>query len=73
MEGVGSTTQTNKGWQNHELSDAEQYRRKMLAQEAQIEMYKRNIAELEKEKYALIMRVAELTDTQCCGGKKHKE
>ena len=44
-----------------------------LEDSKEINMYEKTIADLTEQNYKLMMRIKELTDTQCCGGKKHKE
>ena len=43
----------------------------MIGLTSEVGMLKTEIAMLEKSRYDLMNRVRELTDTQCCGGKKH--
>ena len=62
---------TEEKWNNHEDDAAEQTRRSLLRLESDIDLYKQTIADLTKQNYQLLIRIKELTGTQCCGGKNH--
>ena len=70
MEDLIDTSEKNN-WKNHEEVPEEKYRKAMIGLTSEVEMLKTEIAMLEKSRYDLMNRVRELTDTQCCGGKKH--
>ena len=38
-----------------------------------IDLYKKTIADLTEQNYQLMIRIKELTGTQCCGGKNHEK
>tara|TARA_B100001173_G_C15666893_1_gene411949 strand:- start:323 stop:532 length:210 start_codon:yes stop_codon:yes gene_type:complete len=64
---------TKEKWNNHESHEAEQTRRSLLRLETDVDLYKKTIADLTEQNYQLMIRIKELTGTQCCGGKNHEK
>ena len=48
-------------WENHQNSELELFRKKVIELTSSIELLKRQLAEETKEKYKLLQRIKELT------------
>ncbi len=58
------TKAKDTSWEN---SEVEQMRRSFIALTSENTVLKENIAELEKAKYEMMIKVKELTEASCCG------